>query len=74
MGEFRISCNFDTISVREETSNLRNILFKACFTEFCVIQSSIPISLLVKPRATSWAIWISRDVRQLEEDELNIFC
>jgi hypothetical protein len=53
-----------TISARDETSSLRNIRFKACFTEFSVIQSSFPISAFVRPKATNLAICNSRDVRR----------
>ncbi len=53
-----------TISARDETSSLRNIRFKACFTEFVVIQSSLPISALVFPKATNSAICNSRGVKR----------
>ena len=33
----------------QETPSLRNIRFKACFTEFSVIHKVAPISLLVRP-------------------------
>ncbi len=46
--------NFAVISVREDTANFRNIRFKACLTEFWVIHSSAPISVLVSPRATKF--------------------
>ncbi len=55
-----------TNSARDETSSFRNIRFKACLTEFSVIQRAAPISALVSPCATSSAISISlghRDVR-----------
>lgn len=38
---FEESCA--TISARDETSSLRNIRFKACLTEFSVIQRAAPI-------------------------------
>jgi hypothetical protein len=52
-----------TISAREETLSLRNIRFSACLTEFSVIQSSVPISAFVRPKATSSTICNSRAVR-----------
>lgn len=39
-----------TIWARDETSSLRNIRFKACFTKFSVIQSSLPISRWFVPK------------------------
>ncbi len=45
-----------TISVRFATSNLRNILFKACLTEFSVIHKVLPISTLFTACATTSVI------------------
>lgn len=66
---FRFGCyNFSicrsraTNSARAETLSFRNIRLRACLTEFCVIQSSTPISTFVNPFATNSAICSSRAV------------
>lgn len=48
--------------MREETSSLRNIRFRACLTEFSVIHNWVPISAFVRPNATSSTICNSRAV------------